>query len=59
MINKTEVADVCKSWGEDYEHLFTKVGEVFGRKESRAKAKGYVRALMSDVKRKNSWQLAE
>ena len=49
----------CSSWGEDFEQLFGEVAGCFARSESRRKAKAYLRGLMSDVKRKNGWQLAE
>lgn len=59
MYKKAEVEALCQSWGEDFEQLFGKVEGCFARTESRLKAKAYLRGLMSDVKRKNGWQLAE
>lgn len=59
MFKEEEAAALCKSWGEDFEQLFGKVEGCFARSESRVKAKAYLRGLMSDVSRKNSWHLAE
>jgi SRSO17 transposase len=59
MIRKEEAEGLCKNWGEDYEQMFESVGSCFSRSESRDKAKAYLRGLMSDVKRKNGWQLSE
>lgn len=56
---KKEARELCKNWGEDFEEMFNKVESCFARSESRDKAKAYLRGLMSDVKKKNGWQLSE
>ena len=56
---KEEANELCKSWGEEFEGMFSEIGNIFVRSETRDKAKAYLRGLMSDVKRKNGWQLAE
>jgi SRSO17 transposase len=59
MINSDQAKALCSPWGEEFEQMFGLVEGCFARSESREKAKDYVRGLMSDVKRKNGWQLAE
>ena len=59
MISSDQARALCSPWGERFEKMFAEVGPCFARSESREKAKGYVRGLMSEVKRKNGWQLAE
>lgn len=58
-MTQEQAAALCKTWGEDFEQLFAEVESCFARSESRTKAKAYLRGLMSDISRKNSWQLAE
>ena len=59
MISQEKAEALCSSWGEGFEQMFGLVEGCFARSESRAKAKSYIRGLMSDVNRKNGWQLAE
>jgi len=59
MISQEKAEVLCHTWGEGFERMFGLVEGCFARSESRAKAKDYVRGLMSDVKRKNGWGLAE
>lgn len=59
MISSEKAEALCSPWGEAFEKMFAEVESCFARSESRAKAKDYVRGLMSDVKRKNGWGLAE
>ena len=40
-------------------YYFSQFEHLFKRSESRACARDYVRGLLSDVKRKNCWQIAE
>ncbi len=49
----------AQSWSRLFDKFFTRFGDCFWRSESRASAKQYVRGLLANVKRKNSWQLAE
>ena len=46
-------------WGVDFLRFCARFANVFGRKEPRAQAAKYLRGLMSQVPRKNSWQVAE
>ena len=46
-------------WGGDFYTFCTRFADVFGRKEPRMQAVKYLRGLMSQVPRKNSWQVAE
>lgn len=47
------------SWEEAFGHFFNTFEKRFKRSESRQTAQNYVRGLLSEVKRKNCWQLAE
>ena len=47
------------SWSKLFDEFYSPFGAYFQRSESRETAKQYVRGLLADVKRKNSWQLAE
>ena len=46
-------------WGADVVAFHSRFVGVFGRKEPRAQAAKYLRGLMAQVQRKNSWQVAE
>ena len=46
-------------WGADFVAYHSRFAGVFGRKEPRAQAAKYLRGLMAQVQRKNSWQVAE
>jgi SRSO17 transposase len=52
-------AEELDEWGADFFAFCARFDDVFGRKESRAQARKYLRGLMSSVPRKNGWQLAE
>jgi SRSO17 transposase len=47
------------SWSATFDEYMSKFGDLYARSESREKAGMYVRGLLADVERKNSWQLAE
>lgn len=49
----------AKDWVKSLEEFFKPFERYFLRSETRDNVQGYIRALLSDVKRKNSWQLAE
>jgi len=51
--------DKACSWSTLFDEFFTPFGDYFQRSESRESAAHYLRGLLADVKRKNSWQLAE
>lgn len=46
-------------WEPHFDTMLDQVGGVFPRRDLRRQAAGYVRGLLSNVDRKNSWQLAE
>ena len=46
-------------WGADFYAFSARFADVFGRKEPRMQAVKYLRGLMSQVPRKNGWQMAE
>ena len=47
------------SWAADFEGFHARFAPIFVRSEPREQAAKYMRGLMSSVRRKNSWQLAE
>jgi SRSO17 transposase len=54
----TNVADV-EDWAEGLEQLHARIAPRFARSEQRRRALAYLKGLLSPVKRKNGWQLAE
>ena len=46
-------------WIADYEEMMGRIGMRFARSEARNRASSYMRGLLSNMPRKNSWQLAE
>jgi hypothetical protein len=46
-------------WADGLVELHQRIGERFGRVEPRRRALAYLRGLLSQVERKNSWWLAE
>jgi SRSO17 transposase len=46
-------------WGAEFEAFCARFADLYGRSEARAQARKYVRGLLSQVARKNSWQVAE
>jgi SRSO17 transposase len=52
------VADV-REWAEELDAAGERLGRHFARSEPRRRAVEYLRGLLSDVERKNGWQLAE
>jgi len=51
--------ETITNWIEDFEELMEGIGGRFARSEARGWAAGYVRGLMSNIPRKNGWQMAE
>src|SRR5450432_1186508 len=47
------------AWNSDLEELFTRMGPVFYRTESRRHAEQYLRGLLAPLQRKNGWTIAE
>lgn len=52
-------AEELDEWVAEFLQFCARFADVFGRKEPRAKAAGYLRGLMASVPRKNGWQVAE
>jgi SRSO17 transposase len=51
--------EAVESWVSELDALMERIGPRFARSEARERAKAYVKGLLSDVERKNGWQLAE
>src|ERR687897_2994486 len=47
------------SWSEELEAVGKRLSDHFARSEVRQRAQDYLRGLLSEAERKNSWQLAE
>ena len=58
IVVKDEVAEVAR-WAEGIERVHECIAARFRRPEPRRRALEYLRGLLSPVKRKNGWQLAE
>lgn len=48
-----------QAWAAQLDELVERTGARFARAEPRARVKAYLKGLMSDIRRKNGWQLAE
>jgi SRSO17 transposase len=48
-----------EQWQEEFEAFHARFADLFERSESREQAKKYVRGLLAQADRKNSWQVAE
>lgn len=46
-------------WNQELEQLHERIAPRFARSEPRERALGYLRGLLSEIKRKNGWQMAE
>jgi len=51
--------ETVEEWGGELRVLHNRLRSYFVRSEARDRAIRYIRGLLSEVKRKNSWQLAE
>jgi SRSO17 transposase len=51
--------DEIEQWAAELDALMTRIGPRFARSEARARAKDYLKGLLSPTERKNGWQLAE
>lgn len=51
--------ETVEGWARALEQLGERIGTRFARAEPRTRAVAYLKGLMSDVPRKNGWQLAE
>jgi len=50
---------MVRSWSEELEAVNERLSAHFARSEVRQRAQDYLRGLLSEAERKNSWQLAE
>jgi SRSO17 transposase len=48
-----------EQWQEEFEQFHARFADLFERSESREQARKYLRGLLANASRKNSWQLAE
>ena len=48
-----------EEWQEEFEQFHARFADLFERSESREQAKKYLRGLLAQADRKNSWQVAE
>src|SRR5260221_12485048 len=48
-----------EQWQEEFEAFHARFADLFERSESREQARKYLRGLLTEAERKNSWQLAE
>jgi SRSO17 transposase len=59
MMAQTVQRKMVKSWTEELEAVGNLLSVHFARSEVRQRAQDYLRGLLSEAERKNSWQLAE
>ena len=48
-----------EAWQDEFEQFHARFADLFERSESREQAKKYLRGLLAEAERKNSWQVAE
>jgi SRSO17 transposase len=58
VMSKTTANDVVR-WAMELDHLHTRIAPYFARPEPRQRCLLYLQGILSDVARKNGWQLAE
>jgi len=51
--------ETATAWNQAPEQLHGRVAPRFARSEPRERVLGYLRSLLSELKRKNGWQMAE
>jgi SRSO17 transposase len=51
--------ETVEGWAQELEKLGERIGARFARSEPRVRAIAYLKGLMSEISRKNGWQLAE
>ena len=55
---RTTAADVCR-WAQSLFRLHARISPRFARSEPRRRVLAYLQGILSDISRKNGWQLAE
>src|SRR5437588_10532268 len=48
-----------EQWQDDFDAFHARFADLFKRSESREQARAYLRGLLTEAERKNSWQMAE
>src|SRR5258708_26687521 len=48
-----------EQWQEEFDAFHARFADLFERSESREQARTYLRGLLTEAQRKNSWQMAE
>jgi SRSO17 transposase len=48
-----------EQWQDEFEAFHARFADLFERSESREQARKYLRGLLTEAERKNSWQMAE
>ena len=48
-----------EQWRDEFEAFHARFADLFERSESREQARKYLRGLLTEAERKNSWQVAE
>jgi len=51
--------EALEQWQDDFEAFHARFADLFERSESREQARKYLRGLLTEAERKNSWQMAE
>src|SRR5437764_14302484 len=51
--------EALEQWQEDFEAFHARFADLFERSESREQVRKYLRGLLTEAQRKNSWQMAE
>ena len=57
--NSEQELAAIRNWSNALVEVENRIGQHFARSEARNQANGYLRGLLSQVERKNSWQMAE
>src|SRR5260370_15951828 len=56
---KSMTEEALEQWQDDFEAFHARFADLFERSESREQARKYLRGLLTEAERKNSWQVAE
>src|SRR5438874_12567038 len=56
---KSMTQEELEQWQEDFDAFHARFADLFERSESREQARKYLRGLLTEAERKNSWQVAE
>ena len=56
---KKMTIEELEAWQEEFDAFHARFADLFERSESREQARTYLRGLLTEAQRKNSWQMAE